>query len=553
MRSCRTKPHKAAGLSATYMTHQVWVAASFTVCLLGLGGRSLGQPSGPEVFSAAQAKELVENNRTTPTLQIDQVKTLTNEIADELAWFAGERLMLNGLTELTDTAALALAKYNGALVLDGVTSLTPAAAKALAQRKGSLSLNGLSAVPDSVAEQLGKARGRVSLAGLTRLTNGDLARVLCQEGLFQLGERVQTNSGSPTRERVGVETLQQISPAVARVIVQSFQGHSRGREMRLRSLASLTPAIASELAQFRGELELGVESLAEEAAICFANHDAKLIFSSLADLKPGAARALASHKGDLEFGALTSLSPENAAELAKCPKDLSFPKLTSLSAPSAEALASHRGDLWITVPELSVDAARHLASHRGTSFIGGLKTLSPESAAHLVGLRFLDLSSLADVTPGLAEVLAERQGVLDLSGLKQMPDEVARALSVHEGSLNLSGLTEIGDRALAFLCRHKGRLELDGLRSLSVDQARALAGLEYDLSLDRLTCLGGAAREIARHRHGVSLMGIKSISEEEARAVQDKDRGVMYLPFLEKDWYRIGNGRNEHFSKSLMP
>lgn len=74
------------------------------------------------------------------------------------------------LTAISDEVAQALAPHKGKLDLGGLQSLSPGAAKALASHEGELKLDGLRAIPDETAKALAPAVGMVSLGKLTTVS-----------------------------------------------------------------------------------------------------------------------------------------------------------------------------------------------------------------------------------------------------------------------------------------------------------------------------------------------------------------------------------------------
>ena len=88
------------------------------------------------------------------------------------------RLGLDGLTELREGTAAALATYSGNLCLNGLRVLTSSAARLLSQHRAaeaveesfSLRLDGLATLSDEVAPLLADYRGGLSLNGVERLS-----------------------------------------------------------------------------------------------------------------------------------------------------------------------------------------------------------------------------------------------------------------------------------------------------------------------------------------------------------------------------------------------
>lgn len=108
-------------------------------------------------------------------VDLEQFNSITNDAAAALT--GEEELSLNGLTNLSDAAAVALAKHKGALYLNGLTSLSDAAVAALAKHEGSLFLNGLTSLSNASAAALSKHEEYLSLDGLTTLSDGTVTLI----------------------------------------------------------------------------------------------------------------------------------------------------------------------------------------------------------------------------------------------------------------------------------------------------------------------------------------------------------------------------------------
>jgi hypothetical protein len=93
-------------------------------------------------------------------------KVLTKEIAEQ--FLAGQSVTLNEFTAIEDEAAESLRNCNHTwLVLDGLTNLSDAAAIYLSTMEIALSLNGLTELSNTAAKSLGKHA--LVLSGLTSL------------------------------------------------------------------------------------------------------------------------------------------------------------------------------------------------------------------------------------------------------------------------------------------------------------------------------------------------------------------------------------------------
>ena len=63
----------------------------------------------------------------------------------------------------------------------------------------------------------------------------------------------------------------------------------------------------------------------------------------------------------------------------------------------------------------------------------------------------------------------------DTNEIKSLTVEQAKALAKQKGSLSLNGLTTLSVEAAKALAQHKGDLDLNGLTTLSIEVAKALA------------------------------------------------------------------------------
>ncbi|MBF94124.1 MAG: hypothetical protein CMH58_03065 [Myxococcales bacterium] len=132
----------------------------------------------PEVFSVLDEAfdGLGGNTRRSLTISITTLEAPAAEILSKRSHPTGTRgydmLDLNGLTELSDSAAESLSKYRGeSLSLRSLTELSDAAAESLSKIKGQLNLNGLTELSDAAAESLSKHKECLSLEGLTELSD----------------------------------------------------------------------------------------------------------------------------------------------------------------------------------------------------------------------------------------------------------------------------------------------------------------------------------------------------------------------------------------------
>jgi hypothetical protein len=113
-------------------------------------------------------------------LKLNGLRTLSETTARCLArhhtdtqWDVAEQysLMLDGLEQLSDEAAIAISEYRGGLSLDGLTVLSTTAIRAFANHPGqALSLGRLDAMPDDVAAMFGARRKSLHMPSLRNVS-----------------------------------------------------------------------------------------------------------------------------------------------------------------------------------------------------------------------------------------------------------------------------------------------------------------------------------------------------------------------------------------------
>lgn len=108
----------------------------------------------PEVLAAHEGN----------SLNLKNVKTLSEGAAKSLATFEGQELLLDGLSELTDAAAESLALHKGLLSLSLLESLSDHAAESLGSHVGRLVVGNLVRLSDNAARALARHRGPLSLS-----------------------------------------------------------------------------------------------------------------------------------------------------------------------------------------------------------------------------------------------------------------------------------------------------------------------------------------------------------------------------------------------------
>lgn len=411
---------------------------------------------------------------TRSKFSVPMVTTLDSALLAETLLRSADGLF--GVTSISPAAAEALGrvpeaaagKPDAGLNFPGLVELTPETARLLMNRRwAGISLGAREAAPETV-RRIVRQSSNVSL-GLTAIT---------PEVAAAFGEMASdtVNLGGGT---LAFPCLSELSPEAARVLVTALNrgeevltwgGLNRSPQLFIggRGLAGtappLTPALARELARYRGRLS---------------------IVGLRGELSPEAAAALQAYRGpSIVFSgpAIDRPSPETAVELAKIPVKLDLPLRVLDSVPLAEKLA---GQSSLSLNDLTVlfdEAAKALARHTRDLSLNGLTTLSAEAAKALarhqaaLGLRLNGLTTLSEEA---AKALAEYKGFLSLNGLTKLPAEAAKALAAADkwsGLLpRVTALDSPDAVAVAeALATKKGPLNLPSLRKISPKTLTAL-------------------------------------------------------------------------------
>lgn len=510
-------------------------------CLCALGVATLLANDSPQLrqVTVQEAQRLAQDK--SGRLALDGLKTLTPEVAKELAKHEGW-LSLNGLKEISDEAAAGLGQHKGVLHLNGLARVTDGTAAALAANRGELALNGLTAISDESARALAKhSGGRLILNGLTTLS-AEAARAFAAR-----------KGGGPTSQTV-LDGLTTLSPEAAAALAGAHGHNWRGE---LPVFKTISVDVAQALAKREGGLSMpGLTTLSDDSAKALGGklggnlprltsltvESAKAIagptpgqfhrslnLDSLTSLPDDIALAIGGKdsRGNLYLNGLKSLTPIAAKAICQREGDLYLNGLTTISDETLQALAEHKSPGYARpfvylqgLTTLSDDGAAILAAWpKWSGELPALPTLSEKSAAALATSRRWDgkLPAAKSISVETAQALAHRNGNLALDGLTNLPTDVAASLAKHQGgTLSLNGLTKLSDEAAAVLAQHTGRLSLCGLATLSPGAVRALAGYQGDwLLLDGLQSLdGGSAKSLAQRKGVVSLLGLKSPSPE---------------------------------------
>ena len=401
------------------------------------------------VLTLAVAKRYLADESS---VKIGTYTTIEDTAAEALADYEGG-LSLSGLTELSDAAAAALAKCNGEVSL-GSAELTAQISKFKSNHD--VSKIGNSALEKAVAkagipkDELAAKLGR--LAGMVKSGHLKLAVemiISSRDAWFfealLAGSSIDENGGLVLGER-----LKEFGDD-AQLVGHIAWGQAPADTELEVSLKDKNQPLHLKVAWTEENIEAQAEILTKH--VC--PHFSQLVFITERELK---------------LDSLTELSVVAAEMLARHAGELSINGLTSLSDVVIAALAKYEGVLWLEgIEEISDGAAAALGRHRFGLCLDGLTTLSDAAAEALSqdSRPWLSLNRVEVLTERSARALARSPQVLWLDGVVEISEPIATALAAHEGLMVLGGVTDLSVEAAEAFSKHRGKLRLDGLGCLS--------------------------------------------------------------------------------------
>jgi hypothetical protein len=138
------------------------------------------------VFAKSFFIESIDMAKKTKATRKGGGKTITKAIAAK--WMKdSDSVDLAAFQQLDEDAAKVLAKHDGKLELNGLTQISDGAAKAIASFKGFLlEINGLSYLPETVARNLAKTKAGLWLNGLKELSEETAKALSTHPGTLKL-------------------------------------------------------------------------------------------------------------------------------------------------------------------------------------------------------------------------------------------------------------------------------------------------------------------------------------------------------------------------------
>jgi hypothetical protein len=416
--------------------------------------------------TAEQARELVKNVEAESRfgiLQLSDTPEITREVAQELAEFRGETLML-GIKSLSPEVATALVKSRAENVwLHSVVSLSAEAADIMANLPGHLYLTALVELDSlPLATKLASRPGALSFPYLKEL-KPEIAAALAKKersltlaGLTQIPAEVQ--------ERIANTAGNLSLPNLRSIEVAALEEKLVAGVVLLPQLEKLTPKIAKRCTQvkgagsFFGGVYLPLSAITPEVAAAFSE-------------SPNRINLILVGSGPISDQALTVLMGAGANLVLQDVETLTVAQTriiaTAFSSPVATPGA--RTGLRSLLPNLRRLDSPILAEILGPAGFPGVTTISTEAAAALGSLPDTELKR----SDGTVEV--RPSGELNFPLLEELSPDIARLLLKKRWlSISFPSLQEVSLETIRLMARQTYRLNL-GISVLPPEFADAFA------------------------------------------------------------------------------
>jgi hypothetical protein len=519
--------------------------------------------SATESISVEQARELVQSTEAESPfgiLQLSKTYEITPEVAKALAEFRGDTLILgikslspevatelaksqvanvwlHSVTAVSQEAAEAIVKLRGHLVLTSLTKLdsVPLAAK-LAARPGALSFPYLKSITPEIATALARNERSLTLAGLTELSPEVEEALVETVGTLSL-PNVKSFESVPLAKKLAAISV--LLPKVEKLTVEQLRQlvGVRGQESIwggiYLSLAAVTPEIAAALASNpkSANLTLTGSQLSDEALRILLQSRLNVTLQDVDELSASQIAIIGDALASTEFR-------PGVLQLAR----LGLPKLRKLdSAILADTLVRSTGFNFPGVTEISAEAAAALGSLPDTEIrrrdgtvevrpsgalnFPSLEKLSPETAQLLLKKRWLSISfpSLQEVSLETVRLMARQTSQLTL-GIPSLPTEFAGAFAeipmvapMAGDNISFPYLNDLSPEAARILVTSLNR----GFREVpSVNKFSNSPRLSFGSVSSGFASLSPAlATELAKYEGNLTIEGLGELPDESAAAL----------------------------------
>ncbi|MSR86631.1 hypothetical protein EXS70_00440 [Candidatus Peribacteria bacterium] len=300
------------------------------------------------------------------TMEIEKMTLITEPVAEKIVHLnRGHFVYLVGLRKLTPETARILARSPKQLRLNELQSITPEVAKELARHAGdALWLCRLKDLSEDAAKELSKHRGYLNVAGLKTLSDGALAHLFKHEGKMNLAN--VTRFGNVDID----EFVRKYEDG------ESYINFGELEQITDAQLASLAKHTKSKSKYVGTHLKLGITVLSNTQAKFLENYGGELDFIRLRSISETGIVSLATGNKSVTLG-VTQLTDRSAEALSKVSDNLSLWYLESMNDAQAESFSKHKGKLNLgKVSSLTDAQAQSLSRHDGEVYFSELRTIS---------------------------------------------------------------------------------------------------------------------------------------------------------------------------------
>jgi len=324
------------------------------------------------------------------------------------------------------------------------------------------------------------------------------------DSLKELGnEEAQwlTENQAENGTNIVLKSVESVTNEVAETL-----GNGRGN-LSLLGVKVLSDEALQGLAERKGVLELGLETLNETQAKILSGHKGGLKLNKLIEISKETLEILAKTdpESELRLNGLRSIPADVAAvlaarqgavgmdgieELSEEPGHLALAKkmteswdakhnLKKVAVPAAEVLATGVNKKYPAITELGPEVARAFTRQSGANLeLPGLNgpEISPETAEVLGGpnLERLTLGSIDGMDPEILDIVAKNKKSITIKATKLTP-EAAKALAAVQEYIYLNELDHLDGEAALPLKGYKGILVLEDLKSVDREAAKILS------------------------------------------------------------------------------
>ncbi|VTR99827.1 hypothetical protein [Tuwongella immobilis] len=448
------------------------------------------------------------------------IRSLTPEVAAALANSQAETIWLHSISSVSPAAAEAIVDVRGHLVLTGLAELnSPALAAKLAKRPGLLSFPYLKQITLPVATALVQHKGSLTLGGLTNIPP-EIQDQLAEASVIHLPNLKSLDSMLLTKKLA--ENWRLFIPDVDFLNPDQAEWFANSKGQKFLSAAAMTDSVAERFSQSMKATSIvlfGKGPISDTAfGFLLRTRFAGLELRDIESPTEGQIRVMTETKRAAFFPQLKKL---DSVPLVKALSGLvTFPSVVEITPDVADALGkmpegvrTERDGTTISIPS-------------GQLVFSILDDLPPETARLLLQRRWLSLSFPAMQDTSVESLKAMGRQTVSLTlGLTALPPELATAyvdgISAdtsrgNQGGLTLPYLWNLSAESARILVRGMNRgVELQGKIRISRTPSLSIGG-SYGSAYSGLKLAPEVAAELGQFEGTLMISSLRELSPESA-------------------------------------